>query len=181
MFPVLAALLGFNAISGAQEKPAPPAFSLSLVAAQTAAKAGSPIALAVTLTNVSDHGLRGHFERVGESVMRAHRLEDYDALMRNVDIKVFDSDGKQVPETEYGAAVHGRPPINPSPGPSSGRFTSAPVPFLIGPGKSLHENADLNKEFELTKPGKYTVQAQRYDNESNTLVTSNVITLTITQ
>jgi hypothetical protein len=42
---------------------------------------------------------------------------------------------------------------------------------------------ELGQRFRyfLNEPGKYTVQAQRYDEESKTLVKSNVITVTVTR
>jgi hypothetical protein len=63
--------------------------------------------------------------------------------------------------------------------PRGGRWTSgssAPIP--LHPGESLHLSTRLDKEFELDKPGKYSVQATRGVSKTN-LVSSNTITITI--
>jgi hypothetical protein len=55
------------------------------------------------------------------------------------------------------------------------------VTYKIGPGKTSREDADLTEEFELSKPGKYTVQAERLDQYSKGPVKSNIITITLVE
>lgn len=57
-----------------------------------------------------------------------------------------------------------------------------PITFLTR-GKSATVDFELGQRFRyfLKEPGKYTIQAQRYDDQSKTLVKSNIITVTVTQ
>jgi len=93
-------------------------------------------------------------------------------LHRQMDVKVFDKDGQPVPETDYGMAIHGRVRRG---GVGGGAGTNE----RLKPGEVIHEESDLNKEFEL-KPGKYTVQAEQVVAFVGTLVKSNVVAFTVT-
>ncbi len=54
--------------------------------------------------------------------------------------------------------------------------------FAIKPGSGFREDANLREEFELQKPGKYTVQAERPDPYSNgLLVKSNTIMIALVE
>jgi len=172
---LLVIILSCRAFALAQESPAQKApFSLTIKAPQTTVKLGSPIVLTLTLTNTSDRPLPYGGTELVDGV-----------ALRKIDIKVYDSDGKPVPETERGMAVHGRPRPHsgpPRPGPGGGPGTAV---VDVKPGGTLQEQADLSKEFLLTQPGKYTVQAGRTDyptpfRADDVLVKSNTITFTIT-
>jgi hypothetical protein len=93
-------------------------------------------------------------------------------LERLMDIQIRDSDGTPAPETERGKIIHRRA------GPLAGGNG-----FLhdCKPGETFTEQSDLSAEFELTKPGTYTVQASRYDSVSGQVVKSNTLTLTVTE
>jgi hypothetical protein len=49
------------------------------------------------------------------------------------------------------------------------------------PGEAKESWFDLNKLYAPLAPGKYTIQVQRTDEESKTVVKSNVITVTVTK
>ena len=154
-------LLSLAGMAGAQEaQPKKPAFSLSITARQATAKAGSPVALQLTLTNTTEHDLE-----VGRGFING-------TLLRYMDVKVLDKDGQPVADTDYGLGLHGR-----RPGPIGGGVGFSEK---IKPGEAIHEEADLSKEFDLSKPGKYTVQAERMDSTIREVVKSNVITFTVT-
>jgi hypothetical protein len=147
----------------AQETPRPqPSFSLTVSGPHQDFKVGSPIALKVTLTNTSDHDISGVIIPNGESKTK---------LMRTIDLKVYDSSGSLVPETPHGRKIRGREMT----------VVSTAVSYGIKPGKSTVEDADLTEEFELHKPGKYTVQAERLDPYSKERVKSNAITITLVE
>ncbi|MGO9231209.1 MAG: hypothetical protein ACLQKA_18630 [Bryobacteraceae bacterium] len=160
-YVLLSTLLGLAGIMAAQDpQPKKPAFSIAISAPQFAVKAGSPMVLQLTLTNTTDHDL---------NVSHAHING---TLLRYMDVKVFDKDGQPVAETDYGMGLHGRRlwPI----------FGDAGTSESIKPSEAVHEESDLNKEFDLSKPGKYTVQAERMDSTVREVVKSNVITFTVT-
>jgi len=97
--------------------------------------------------------------------------ESKSKVMRMIDLKVYDSDGKLVPETPHGRRIHGRDQM----------VFPTVVSFSIKPGKSTHEEADLTEEFDLGKPGKYKVQAEQHDPDTRVLVKSNIISVTLVQ
>jgi hypothetical protein len=54
------------------------------------------------------------------------------------------------------------------------------VLMTLLPGKTITEEIIVNKLFDLSTPGTYTVQVRRMDNETKTLVISNTIKVTVT-
>lgn len=125
-------------------------------------KVGSPIPVKVTLTNTSDHDI---------SDASIPSRESKGGQLRSIDLKVNDNDGKLIPETPYGRRVHGR----------DQSVFSTVFSYKIQPGKATAEETDLTQEFDLRKPGKYTVQAQRVDPSTKTLVKSDAFTVTLVQ
>ena len=159
---LLATALALTAAGAAQTEQRPP-FTLTITAAKTSVPVDSPMTLVAEMKDVSDKNIYTGIVVTGDGVQLHH-----------IDIRVLDKDGKPVPETDHGMLIHGRHPRG------SGMINHAfsiPVP----PGESATENFDLAKEFELTRPGTYSVQAQRLDYPSQILVRSNTITFTITK
>jgi hypothetical protein len=101
-------------------------------------------------------------------------------------IHIIDSKGNTVPEkrppTKSGSA---EPQQNIPPGAheTKGRpgRTFTIVSFPLKPGQSVGENSeiDLSKDWDLSKPGVYTIQAERWDSSSKGFVKSNTITVTV--
>jgi len=50
---------------------------------------------------------------------------------------------------------------------------------LLKPGDKTQDGRSLSEEYDLNKPGKYTVQASQFDWKSRQTVLSNVITINI--
>jgi hypothetical protein len=48
-------------------------------------------------------------------------------------------------------------------------------------GKTLKRQLNASKLYDMTAPGSYTIQVQRRDPETDTMVKSNTITVTITE
>jgi hypothetical protein len=121
---------------------------------------GEPVVLQIVLVNTSDHGvLDGFVSNAAGGGVRKIRLD------------VSDGEHKSVPETEYGDKAHRVPN-----GPLSAVFS-----YKIKRGTTAREAADIAKEYDLSKPGKYTVQAERTELETMRVVKSNVIEFTITK
>jgi hypothetical protein len=85
------------------------------------------------------------------------------------DIDLRDGEGNPVQETAYGVTMHGKDPR-----PFSGSVFRA----TAAPGQTLEETVLLNKEFEITKPGKYTVQV-RGKTPNGRFVRSNTVAISI--
>jgi hypothetical protein len=50
----------------------------------------------------------------------------------------------------------------------------------IQPGKTVVDRVNVSRMYDLTRPGKYTIQAQRSDDVTKAKVLSNKITVTVT-
>ena len=159
---LLATALALTAAGAAQTEQRPP-FTLTISAAKTSVPVGSPMTLIAEMKNVSDKDIFTGITMTGDRVQLHH-----------IDIRVLDKDGKPVPETEHGMLIHGRHP-------RGSTVINHAFSIPVAPGESTPEDYDLAKEFELTKPGTYSVQAQRLDYASQILVKSNTITFTITK
>ncbi len=90
------------------------------------------------------------------------------------DVHILDGANKLVPETAYGRQLHG---TDRNPASLGGSVFSAQV----APGKTVEQQLMLNKEYEIERPGKYTIQVERFDAVSGITVKSNTITLTVVQ
>jgi hypothetical protein len=158
---LLATALALAAACAAQT--ASPKFTLTITAAKTSVPVGSPMAVVAEMKNVSDR-----------DIYTGITVSDDGVQLHHIDIRVLNKDGQPVPETDRGMLIHGRRP-------RGSTVISHAVAVPVAPGESTPENFDLAKEFDLTKPGEYTVQAQRMDYPTQTLVKSNTITFTITK
>jgi hypothetical protein len=183
---VISTLLVLVGLADAQGIPAvKPSFSVATSATRAEVKIGTPIVLKLTMTNISDHDLR-----FSVRVLQCPPLISRWVEVRQVQVQLYDSEGNPVPLTLYGGVVQGR----------SGEYASrrAKVPLhgkgareqgvgcggggtlgVLKPGESLTEDADLSKEFELRSPGRYTVYAQRWDEDRKAQVKSDRISLTV--
>jgi len=140
------------------EHAAKPPFSLTISAKPDVFKVGSPMPINVVLKNTSSHPI---------NLVRLS-LPNYKADIR---------DGQ-------GALVKAKPLAEKLP---DGRVrlrhaASSAMIVRIDPGKigsNLFNFYDLTNDYELTKPGKYTVQLLRYDYETKTWVRSNTISIVV--
>jgi len=136
-------------------------FTISISTAQSSFKATREIRLQVIITNTSQQEIA-----VGNAGGEAAELSGYEII-------VFDDKGNAPPETRYHKGVRREDPNIPV-------GTGSLVKVSLGPGQSLKDATILNRLYDLSKPGNYTIQVQRTDPETKTVVKSNIITLTIT-
>ncbi|MCC7157776.1 MAG: hypothetical protein IT161_24560 [Bryobacterales bacterium] len=135
--------------------------ALSIRSKQPEFRVGEEIAIEVTFTNTSE-----------KPVLAAPVLPTAEVSYK---LDVRDEKGDPVPETSYGRKLRAGKD-------DSGRetvtvFQTAPLRYLQ-PGESIKEQIVLNKLYDLSKPGAYTVQAQaQSDNEGK--AKSNRFTITI--
>jgi hypothetical protein len=129
------------------------------------------------MTNTSDHDL--HLSLM--YVMCPPLINAY-VTVRQVQVQLYDDEGNPVPLTVYGAVVQGR---NRADREQAGGKRERGVGCgghgqlaVLKPGETLTEEADLSKEFDIKKPGRYTVRAERFDKESKAAVKSDAATVT---
>ncbi len=163
-------LLGFPGRSAAQSasqtRNATPAFSITLSTRQTVVEVGSPLRVRIADTNMLDRDI-------------------FVALP--IQMSVLDGEGKPVPETAHWRKTHGTEPRPTAPPGVGGIPVGIPGPSgsVIGP-RPMHPgettsgiSGDLTKQYDLSTPGTYTIQARRRDSYSESVVESNVLTVTV--
>jgi hypothetical protein len=139
-----------------------PSFTLSIRGGDDAGtryefKVGSMVAITISMTNVTNHD-------IDYSGRFWHLDSSYNYL-------VWDEDGKPAEKISFG---------------DPDRSTSSPFWSGISPGKTKTYEADLEQIYKFDRPGKYTVQVSRPDddyfdgNGKPVVVKSNIITITIT-
>jgi hypothetical protein len=157
-----------------------PSFAVAAGAERVEFKPGAPMPVKLTMTNTSDRDLR----YTVFSMWCPPPIEHLSGRMRQMQILLYDSEGNLAPLTPYGVAVQGiTGPVATPPGAERGQGVACGGGGTVGvlkPGESLIEEADLSKEFDIKKPGRYTIRAQRLDKESKAVVRSEAVTVTFT-
>src|SRR5258706_741466 len=138
-------------------QPEKPPFTITISTPQVTVKAGLDVRLKVTMMNTSDRDIN---YTVGTGPI--------------IDIDIRDAGGKPLSETPDGRKIHGTD--RKVAGPGSGTVVRVP----LKPGETLDGESILNQEYDLSIPGKYTIQAVRADPISKNVVKSNTITVTVT-
>jgi hypothetical protein len=150
-------------VSQAQKSPESP-FTLTLSSPQSTIHAGSEVKIDITLTNVSQQDIY-YFPVI------TGRPSDMEGGFR---LDVRDSENKRVQETAHGMKVHDSEPTRT---PHRGSVFSTRQ--TIKPGGTLLRSRVLSEEFNLSKPGQYTVQAERADPLTHLTAKSNKLVITV--
>lgn len=139
-------------------------FSVTIEAPSTAFKIGAPVKLYVILKNTSDHEIQVWRNALGQ-----------EGLVYKLDVK--DEHGKIPAGTKFEKSLKGlenpayltpETPIN---------ISGAWVPLKSG--GTLTDPINVCRLYDLTSPGRYTLQVQRFDDESKTVVKSNTVVLSL--
>ena len=128
------------------------------------ATTSSPITLTVTLTNTAGRELSLWDCNFGRAEF-------------NYSIEIYDDKGGRPPETDYWQAVNDEMIVDPPAGPPKPKLVAVGscgnTPVKVG--GDLVETVDLNKLFDLSLGGRYTIQVQRKDPDSDIPVKSKVV------
>ena len=161
MGPLALAML-FAAPTLAAGQTAQPAFSIHIYTVQNVVRAGSPVDVEIVLTITTT---------IPFTQSRGHRAE----LEYSVDVR--DIKGDPAPESmnlkvakDKGTDGLTRVQLD---------RESMVLAVLPEPGTTFWEDLDLSNLFDLSRPGKYTVQVSRFDPKSKANVKSNTITVTV--
>jgi hypothetical protein len=183
VIPMLLGCVGPAAAQDQQSKKSETAVTIAAPASE--AKVGEPFQLKLSLTNISDHGITLAIPGLVDGPVYKK------VLFRVMDIEVRGAGGNPVAETEYGKTIHGRsrqappppPPAPPNSPPRPGPEAPKGFGIYLVPGDSISEQSDLSREFDLSRPGTYTVQASSgiHDPATGKPLTSNTVTFTITR
>ena len=154
-------IAGVPNIGSAQSVDAP--FSIRINAPQAASRVGSEVRIDAVITNITD-------QEIWVPVEKGSRGEfDF-----KIDLR--DSAGLVPAETIYYRAVKGEPQT----GSPILVVTASGGPLPVKPQGTLTDVIQVDKLYDLSKPDKYTIQVERYDDLTKTIVESNKITFVIT-
>jgi hypothetical protein len=142
-----------------QVPPTQAPFSLNISAKDDTVRAGSEVRVKIVLTNTSNREIYIIHEKASDVGEQAGFTLD-----------VRDAGGMVVPFTRYGQLFFNHEAVT----------LGAPSPFDLKPGKTLKDEIIVSKLFDLSKPGKYSIQVKRQDDSSTAVVKSNTITVTVT-
>jgi hypothetical protein len=136
-------------------------FSLTITVADPSVKLGTQVRVTITLRNISGHDIA--FDR---SSVPGEAEFHYSVLL-------YDEDGKPMPGTKYWRILRGM---------EHETYTENVVSVTIHPNEEVKDDFALNKLFDLSKPGKYTLQVTREipENLGKGIVKSNLLTLVVT-
>lgn len=138
-----------------QSPPANALFSLTIETKKSTVKAGSAVWVEVKMENKSDHDL---------SVYRAIS-GDLDQCGWVYRVHIRDTKGVEPSQTKFAQSV--------GVGGSGGYIP-------LRPEKTITDRCNVAKLYDLSRPGKYTIQVERLDEQSKAFVESNTITVTVT-
>jgi hypothetical protein len=162
-FSITIGLVGLSVAQDVKPVESPP-FTVVISTPNTVAKAGSEVKLKIVMKNVSDHEIHYGLAATGDET----------DLQGGFRIDVRDAEGEPVRESAWGQKVHG---TDTNRKPFMGSVFGGPIP--LKPGQTFEIKRMIAKEYELNRPGRYTIQAERTDPKSNLVVKSNVIRITV--
>lgn len=153
-------LLGGIAASAAQVTPAyEPNFSLTISTPDQVVKSGAEVKLKVAFANNTAQPLHYATGAPGRNGGPGF------------DIDIHDSQGKRISETPYGLKIQGKARHRP--------FAGSVFAATVQPGDTVELEVLLSREYDISEPGKYTVQAtEKGPNPQQGK--SNIVTITVT-
>ncbi|MCU1240459.1 MAG: hypothetical protein JWO71_1185 [Candidatus Acidoferrum typicum] len=163
--PIFGAILAIGVIISVQPAPSEcavkPAITITISSDRMDISPGSPLPVEITLLNTSNHDVV-----VGQDLSRKGEFV--------YTIKVKEDTGSEASKTDYHRAHRGEPTKKPI------LINESLFQVTVQPGKTLKDDVDISTLYDLTQPGKYTVQVERVDPISKTVVKSNSIIVTVT-
>jgi hypothetical protein len=143
-----------------------PPFSLTI---KMDSNPGYPVGLTIKTINTSGHRILLRTEKASK---------EHAGSIYKIDLS--DSTGTSPPETEYGRLTRNREHTALFPLASS-TPRGGGVSLSLKPGEGWADSIMLNTVYTLNQSGLYTIQVRRWDDETQTWVKSNIITVTIDQ
>lgn len=136
-------------------------FSVTITPEKPTVKVASPVWVVATVENKSNHDIPVYRAISGDM--------DQGGWVYTVDVR--HDKGVASSETRFYRIVQDRDPDVTMK--RSGGSTK------VKPGETMTDRVNVSKLYDLTQPGRYTIQFQRLDPETKTFVKSNEITVTL--
>ncbi len=137
--------------------------SLTIRAKQSQYRAGSQVSIEVITKNVSDHEIEA---------IETDRTPSATELQ----IDVRDATGKPATETALNKAIRGGEALR-----VVSSLGGLGEHSMLQPGKSRTDEIRIDQMFDLSHPGKYTVQVQRRDDKTGAVVRSNSVAIAVAE
>jgi hypothetical protein len=154
-----AAVTHVHCASSEAQRTTKPSFTLSISAQEASVRSGTDVQIDVVVTDVSSQ----------EVLVETNWVRPYVEITDH--ITITNGSGGKAARTKLGRAASE----------SNASLTGKIVDIQLKPNKPFTYKLDLSQLYDLTKPGKYNVQIQRLDSNTNSVVTSNLVTLTVTK
>jgi hypothetical protein len=166
-FTVTPAPSGSSRPAAAPTTPSEAPFELSVKARQNPVTSAENITLLVTTRNTSDHNILLWTEKAdGEQGGSAYNIH------------VQPPAGKQPVETEFLRKSKLRNDVPSVANPDAFQGTSGER-LVLKPGEDWMDQIRVRNLYDLNQPGDYTIQVERFDPATRTMVQSNTITVTV--
>ena len=94
-------------------------------------------------------------------------------------IDVLDDQGNLAADTQLGQSTNHLAEAPPDPS-SMAAARAAGTLVSLDPGQDWRNTIRVSDLYDLSKPGQYTIQVRRWDDETKTWVKSNAVTVTVT-
>ncbi len=156
--------------TGAQQASVSAPFSLN-IRADDSARLGSSVDVYVVTKNVSTQSI---------VLRRQEHPQDTGMLGSVFRVDISDSLGNSLPETALGESTDQTHQSAPDPA-AMASARAAGTLVSLKPGQDWRNTLRVSDLYDLSKPGLYTIQVRRWDDETKTWVKSNTITVTVTQ
>jgi|ERR1035437_1914868 hypothetical protein len=144
--------------------------SLEIKATNDIIKSGGLVDVLVSTNNVSARRI---------VLRRQEQAQDTGMLGSVFRVDVLDSLSSPPPETEFGQSKSNRADTPPDPA-SMVAARAAGTLVSLKPGQDWRNTIRVSELYDLSKPGQYTIQVRRWDDETKTWVKSNPLTVTVT-
>ena len=162
---ILLLVLGLSAVSGGQSRAAEspePTFAITISAEASTFKVGDPIIITIVTTNITRHDIQ-------LDAVKSSDEAEFDSV-----INVRASSGIAVAKTRYGKFMAGEADDHIS------VPTWSNVGIVLHSGEHQTETAQVDKIYQMTTPGIYSIQVERgWPQRPQLFARSNAITVTV--
>lgn len=154
--------------SSAPAKPVDARFSIRITIEPEVVESGTEVWVKAILTNKAKAAPFADLTDKSSGKIVLHVSSQYLAEL-DFATYVYDAEGKLAPLKDYGRTVvmHEQP------------IADENFPLTLRPQDSFQREIELSKLYDLTKPGRYAIQVERFDDLAGVVSKSNLATLTI--
>src|SRR5579863_6639159 len=158
--PLIAMVI--TAVGAVAADPVRAPFSIKISTEHSNVAVGTEVRIRIVLTNMSDH-----------KILLERSVGNNEGEVSN-NLDIFCSDGKSAPKTKHYMRLRGEFVERDQHGIGRPSFIGGMYGEFVEPGKNFEDNIIVNHNYDLSQPGKYTIQVSRFDPAySKTWVKSN--------